>query len=159
MYRAVCVGDRFTKKGFSVLEMIFVLALVVIILGISLIRMRGMSEHKNIETAKGDLRAIQTAVNAYYLNHSSTYPTGSDWQSSDLASDSPRVLRQVLYDPFRTANAEYSYSVSGNGKYYVAFSYGPDGAADITGIDNNGKLTGQNDDDIFITNGTGTFSS
>lgn len=166
VYRESCIVHRSTnhdsrseKKGFSVLEMIFVLVLVVIILGISLIRMRGMSEHKNIETAKGDLRAIQTAINAYYLNHSSAYPAGSDWQSNDLVNDSPRVLRQILYDPFRTGNSEYSYSVSGNGKYYVAFSYGSDSAADITGIDNNGKLTGQNDDDIFITNGTGTFSS
>jgi len=148
-----------SSRGFSLLEMIFVLGIVVVVLGISVVRMRGMSDQKNIETARGDLRAIQTAVNAYYLNNSSVYPAGSDWQSNDLANDSPRVLRQVLYDPFRAANTEYSYSVSGDGKYYVIYSYGPDAAADITGIDNNGKLTGQNDDDIFITNGTGTFLS
>ena len=148
-----------TAKGFSILEMIFVLTLIVIILGISLPRMRGMSDQKSIETAKGDLRVIQTAINAYYLNHASVYPAGSDWQTNDLANDSPRVLRQVLYDPFRSANTEYSYSVSANGKYYVVVSYGPDRVADITGIDNNGKLTGQHDDDIFVTNGTGTFPS
>jgi hypothetical protein len=35
------------------------------------------------------------------------------------------------------------------------FSYGPDGAADITGIGTTGVLTGASDDDIYATNGTG----
>lgn len=134
-----------------------VLAIVAIILGVLIPRLAGMQDQRRIEIARGDLRAIQTAVHAYYLNHNRTYPAGADWQNNDLAHDDPRVLRQVLYDPFRPANTEYSYFLSANRKYYVAFSYGPDGVADITAVNNTGQLTGENDDDIMVSNGTGTF--
>ena len=145
------------KVGFTVLELIVVLVVISFILGVVIVRTGGLNDQKRIETAKGDLRAIQTAINAYYLNHNNIYPVGADWQNNDLVNDNPRVLRQVLYDPFQPANTEYRYFASANGKYYAVFSYGPDKQADITGINNSGQLTGANDDDIFMTNGTGTF--
>src|SRR3989338_7454852 len=145
--------------GFSIFELVIVLTLVALILGVLLIRTGGLGDQSRIETARGDLRAIQTAINAYYLNHNKTFPDGADWQNNDLVHDDPRVLRQVLYDPFRSPAAEYSYFRSSNGTYYVAFSYGADRTDDITGISNAGNMTGQNDDDIFVTNGSGTFGS
>lgn len=146
------------RRGVTVLEMIVVLVLAVMMLGIFFLRMGGFQDHIRIEEARGDLKALETAIHAYYLNHSNVYPAGSDWQNNDLANDSPRVLRQVLYDPFQAASTEYAYFASSNGTYYVVFSYGPDRAADITGINDSGQLTGTNDDDIFRTNGTGTFA-
>lgn len=145
-------------KGFSILEMIVVLGLVGIILGIVALKSGGFSEQRKRETVKGDLRAIQTAMNSYFLRHNYAYPDGSDWMSTDLVEDNPRILRQILYDPFRAANTQYSYFKSTDGKYYVVFSYGPDAAVDVTGINTSGKLTGASDDDIFVTNGDGTFS-
>ena len=164
-----------SNRGFSLLEMIVVISLISIILGIFIVRSSGMQDQRLIDTAKGDLRAIQTAINNYYFHHANTYPSGVDWLSNDLVNDTPRVLRQIVYDPFRPTDSlgdgdrrrppgvipgkpQYSYYTSSDGKYYVAFSYGPDREGDISGISNNGKLTGNNDDDIFVTNGTGTFS-
>lgn len=149
--------DTSPSGAFTMIETIVVLVLVSIIVGVFILRGGGLGNQKRIETARGDLRALQTGIHAYYLNHSNTYPAGADWQSNDLVNDNPRVLRQVLYDPFRAANTEYSYFVSSNGKYYAVFSYGPDGATDITGINNSGQLTGADDDDISLSNGTGTF--
>ena len=143
------------EAGFSVLEMVVVLILIAFLLGVFLIRMGGLSDQRNIETAKGDLRAIQAAVHAYYLNHNKTYPVGADWQNNDLVHDDPRVLRQVLYDPFRSPAAEFSYYRSNNGIYYVAFSYGPGRTAGITGISDSGQLLGTTGDDIYVTNGAG----
>ena len=145
--------------GLTFLEMLVVLVVISFLLGIFIIRTRGFTDQYGIETARGDLRSLQTAINAYYLNNNNTYPSGSDWQTSDLVKDSPRVLRQILYDPFQPADTEYGYHTSPNGKYYVVFSYGPDLAADITGINNSGQLTSTSDDDIFLTNGTGTSAS
>ena len=170
---------RNDDNGFSIVEMIVVISLISIILGIFIVRSSGMQDQRLIDTAKGDLRAIQTAINNYYFHHANTYPSGVDWLSNDLVNDTPRVLRQVLYDPFVTTGGkrwvhlggpmgpdkliisekqEYTYFQSSNGKYYVVFSYGPDRQRDISSIDNNGKLTGTNDDDIFVTNGTGRSS-
>ena len=146
-------------RGFTVIEILVVLVLMALVLGIFITRMSGLGDQKNTETAHGDLRAIQTAINAYYLNHNKVYPAGADWQNNDLVNDSPRVLRQKLYDPFRAASTEYSYFTSSDEKYYVAFSYGPDRAADITGINTSGNLAGTNNDDIFVTNGTAIFGS
>ncbi len=145
---------RTKASGFSILEMIVVLALIAVILGVFIYRLGGVGDQNRIETARGDLRAIQTAINAYYLNHNNTFPSGTDWLNNDLVNDNPRVLRQIVYDPFRSGNVEYSYVLRVN--YYVAFSYGPDKTQDITGIrGDTGELLGQNDDDIYITNGVG----
>ena len=144
--------------GFSILEITIVLVLISLILGVFLMRTSGFSDLTRSETARGDLRAIQKAINAYYLNYyahgSYSYPSGSDWQNNNLANDNPKVLRQILYDPFRSTNTEYSYYLSANGKYYTAFSYGPNRNADITGISDIGALTGSVGDDIYVTNGS-----
>jgi hypothetical protein len=99
---------------------------------------------------------MQTAVESYYMNQTpNAYPaTSTTVCASTLNSASPLVIGEVLYDPFRSS-AEYNYIKSSNGTYYVIFSYGPDGAADITGIGTTGVLTGTNDDDIYVSNGTG----
>ncbi len=147
-----------SNDGVTALETIIVITLIGLIMGFLIIRMAGVSDQKMIQIVKGDLRSLQTAIHAYYLNHDQMYPSGADWQNDDLVSDSPRVLRQVLYDVFQGPTSEYNYSTSTDGKYYVVFSNGPDRIADITGIDTNGKLMGQNDDDIFMTNGDGSFA-
>jgi type II secretory pathway pseudopilin PulG len=146
------------RDGFTILETMIALAITILLLGLFVFRSGGLGDQKRIETAKGDLRAIQKAIHAYYLNNSNAYPAGSDWQSSDLLDDSPQALNTRLYDPFQAADTDYGYETSGNGTYYVVFSYGPDRTADITGINNSGQLTGTNDDDIFLTNGMGTFA-
>jgi type II secretory pathway pseudopilin PulG len=153
-----CKGTRLQRLGFSILEIVVVLVLVMTVLGILMVRTGGLNDQQRIETARGDLRALQTAIHAYYLNNSNAYPAGSDWQTTDLASDTPRVLADILDDPFQAVNTEYEYETSANGNYYVVFSVGPDRTADITGINNSGELTGTSDDDIFLTNGTGTFA-
>jgi len=81
------------------------------------------------------------------------YPaTSTTVCASDLNNDTPLIIGEPLLDPFESAT-EYNYIL--NDPYYVAFSTGPDGAADITGISAAGVLAGANDDDIYATNGTG----
>ncbi len=144
--------------GLTLIEMVMVFSLVALVLGIFVVRTAGLNDQKRIETARGDLRALETAVHAYYLNHSNVYPSGSDWQTNDLQSENPRVTGQVLFDPFASSSGEYLFSTSANGSYYVIYSIGPNRTANITGINNNGLLTGVNADDIFVTNGTSAFA-
>lgn len=143
--------------GFSLLEMIVVLALMASLFGIFIFRTKGFQDQTKIERVRGDLRSLQKAIQAYYLNHQNQFPAGSDWQNNDLTNDAPRLLRQILYDPFESGNTEYRYFVSPNGKYYVVFSVGSNDVADITGITDTGKLLGVNADDIFVSNGADSF--
>ncbi len=154
------------KRGFTLLEIIVALALIGTILGILSFRLQGMQDQRKSEQARGHLRLLQSAIQSYYLHHTDSsgnhyYPSGSDWQSSDLINSTPNVLTSVLIDPFQSSQTAYTYYTSSNGKFYAAFSIGPDGAAKISGISDIGKLTAVNGsavmDDIFVTNGTGTF--
>ena len=65
------------------------------------------------------------------------------------------IIKTALTDPFKSSQ-EYSYATSdsSDSQYYVVFSVGPDGTADITGINTSGVIQGDPDDDIYISNGT-----
>jgi type II secretory pathway pseudopilin PulG len=159
--------DRKLRRAFTIIEVLIVTVLIVLILGVFMVRTSGVWEQQAMETARGDLRALQTAVNSYYLNTNEQYPDGANWQTGDLIDAAPKVLDSIRLDPFpqRTGGCagwttvvgrQYEYRLSQNQTYYVIYSYGPDRARGIMNIDNNGLLVGSIGDDIFVTNGTGT---
>ncbi len=141
----------FRKKGFTILELLIVIGVIAILVGIALPRFKGMKDEGNSAKAKGELRAIQTAVESYYIHNASAYPAAL----TNLTTAVPTIINPVPDDPFNGTN-DYSYAVSPNGTYYVIYSIGPGGAATITGIDNTGALTGSAGDDIYVSNGTST---
>ena len=143
------------KKGFTLIELIIVIAVIAILVGIALPRLRGMIEEGNTAKAAAELRALQAGVESYYIHHSKAYPTdgSSTWQSA-LTGASPKLIGTALTDPFSTSSAQYQFDKSSNGLYYIIWSVGPDNTADITGVDTAGALTGSADDDIYVSNGT-----
>jgi general secretion pathway protein G len=150
---------RLIKKGFTIIELLVVILIIGILVGIAIPHIVGIQEQANITKAEAELRLLETGIESVYVNSKpNAYPASSTTIcDTTLNSESPLIVAEILYDPFRTS-AEYNYILSTNGRYYVAFSYGPDGAADITGIGNTGVIAGTNDDDIFATNGDGTFA-
>jgi len=160
-------GETKMKRGFTLIEMMIVIAVIAILVGIALPHFRGMQEEGWAVKAAGELRTLATAIESYYIHNSRQYPDqattpATDWQTN-LPGNGPTIVASTLYDPFIAGNTEYSYATSAasNSKYYIVFSVGPDGAADITGIDDaNGAVLGGPDDDIYFTNsqaGTGGF--
>ncbi len=160
------------RRGFSLIELMIVIAVIAILVGISLPHFRGMQEEGWTVKAAGELRTLATAIESYYIHNSRAYPdqgatVQTDWQSN-LSGNGPTIVASTLYDPFIAGSTEYSYATSasaadGDSQYYVIFSVGPDGTADITGIDTAGELTWSGvdpNDDIYFTNaeaGTGGF--
>jgi len=142
------------KKGFTLIELLVVISVIAILVGIAIPRFKGMQDEANSSKAKAELRVLQTAIESHYMNATpNAYPaTSTTVCASDLNNDSPLIIGEPLLDPFESAT-EYNYIL--NNPYYVVFSTGPDGAADITGISAAGALTGVNDDDIYASNGTG----
>lgn len=145
------------RAGFTIIELMVVMLVIAILVGVTIPRFKGMQDQANISKAEMELKTLQTAVESYYINQNPrAYPSSTETLASDYLVDAvPNIVSSVLYDPFRSGSVEYGYYRSDNGNYYVITSVGPDGAADITGIDDTGALTGTDDDDIYATNGVG----
>lgn len=145
------------KKGFTLVELVIVISVIAILVGIALPRLRGMIDEGNTAKGASELRALQAAVESYYIHHSKAYPSdgSATWQSSLTASTTkPKLIGTALTDPFSTSSVQYQYDKSANGLYYIIWSVGPDNTADVTGVDDTGALTGSADDDIYVSNGT-----
>lgn len=146
------------ERGFTLIELMIVMAVIAILVGIALPRFKGMKDEANVAKSNGELRALKTALESYYIHQSPhAYPaTTTTVCATNLLIAKPRLIEVELYDPFgATSTTEYNYSRSANGKYYVVFSAGPDEAYDITGISDAGVLAGTDDDDPYSTNGSG----
>lgn len=156
------------KRGFTLIELMIVISVMAILIGIALPYFKGMQDEGNSAKAAGELRTLTTGIESYYIHNDNEYPdqvdAGAaptvDWQS-DLTGATPTLVKIILKDPFNSGN-EYYYATSdtSGSEYYIVFSVGPDGAADITGIGTDGVIAGPSDDDIYITNaesGVGGF--
>lgn len=147
--------DTRKQAGFTLLEILVVISLIIIIAAIAIPRFSGVSDEGKKAKAAAELRTIQTALESYLLKTSPTVP--GDWRELEkvLEDANPRLVGEVsdFVDPF-TASANYLYKKSANNKYYVIHSIGPDRTSDITGITDTGAVTPDNpDDDIYVTNG------
>ncbi len=144
---------RNKQDGFTLLEMLIVVGIIAVIVGVALPNFRGTQDEANNSAAKAELRTIATGLESYATHNDNSFPT----KLSDLTKATPKIVSEVPADPFQSGGKEYSYKLSKNKAYYVSWSVGMDRASDITGIGDTGILTGKDDDDIFVTNGTGTF--
>lgn len=142
------------NKGFTLVEMLVVITVIAILLGIIIPRFKGMQEEANRAKAKAELKTLQTAVESWYMHQTpqSYPPTTTILCGSYLNTASPLIVATPLYDPFAPPGIEYSYAVSPAGAYYVIWSVGPNGTA-ITGIGDDGLVTGSASTDIYVTNG------
>ncbi len=148
------------KKSFTLIELMIVMAIIAILVGMVLPRFKGMRDQANISKAQGEVRAIKTAIESYFIRNGA-YPLTSTTVCATyltLATTYPRILESPLYDPFgATATTEYRYIRSANGAYYVIFSIGPNATANITGISAAGVVAPANrQDDVWTSNGSGT---
>ena len=115
------------RRGFTLIELMIVIAVISILIGIALPRFRGMQAEGLIAQAKGELRTLQTAVESYYIHNNNTYPaTGSAALGTALGSATPSIIDYVPADPFSAS--DYVYVMGGtNSKYYIIYSAGPGG--------------------------------
>lgn len=145
------------RKGFTILELLIVIAVIAILVGIALPRFRGMQDEGNIAKAKGELRSLQTAVESYYIHNNNTLPA----TLAALASAVPNLVgttTSMPKDPF-VAGGATDYGYSPGTVYFAIYSKGPngDGSAGVpdptTGIS---TVTGSC---IYVTNGSGSKAS
>jgi len=140
------------KRGFTILELLIVIAVIAILVGIALPRFRGMREEGYVAQAKGELRTLQTATESYFI-HNSSYPSaGATWQTA-LTGASPTIIGTALTDPFSNAGAQYLIALSDNGDHYVIYSIGP-GANGSAVISDAGAVTETNGSSCVFVSGS-----
>ncbi|MDD5449473.1 MAG: type II secretion system protein [Candidatus Omnitrophica bacterium] len=142
----------FKNKGFTIIELLIVIAVIAILVGIALPRFRGMQEEGKIAQAKGELRTLQTGLESYYIHNNNTYPAAL----SSLTSATPNIIGAALpTDPFNGSN-NYGYATDGASpvKYYVIYSVGSGGNGSAA-VSTAGVVTETNGSScIYVTNGS-----
>lgn len=131
------------KKGFTILELLVVISVLVILIGIAIPRFKGMQDAARVAQVKGELQTMQAAVESYYINQTTkAFPASSATVgSSILSTTTPQIITSTPpYDPFAAANVEYNYKLSADSKYYVIASVGASGTGG-TSIVNGGTVT------------------
>lgn len=138
------------SKGFTLVEMLIVIAILAILYAMAAANVMGMQYEAKIARVKGDLKTLELALNSYFKNHD-ICPDKAGYQTALLLSKS-NILTGNLLDPFAaTANTQYSYDTSSNNYYYVAYSVGLGRNGSAT-VGNNGIVEKENDP-ICVTNG------
>ncbi|MFA6320603.1 MAG: type II secretion system protein [Candidatus Omnitrophota bacterium] len=135
------------KKGFTIIEILIVIAVIGILAGLALPRFRGMQDEANIAKSNRELKTVQAALESYAMHNSGNYPANL----SVLAASTtvPRIISSVPSDPFAAAGTDYGYSLSSNGEYYVLWSAGVNGGGTAS-VSDDGAATVSNSP--YITN-------
>ena len=145
------------QSAFTLIEMMIVIVVISILIGVLLPSFRGTQDEASEQRGRSELRTIATALESYFIHNSNQFPA----TLPSLTTATPRIISVIPNDPFRTGANDYAYALSGNGSYYVVYSYGSDRDQDISGINNSGQMTESGDctGDDWISNGVGTDAS
>lgn len=145
------------KKGFTILELLIVISVLVILIGIAIPRFKGMQDAAKISQVKAELQTVQAAVESYYTNQTvKVYPpTSSTVGQSYLGVTTPQILTNAPpYDPFgASSTTEYEYLLSASGAHYVIYSKGASAGGSCS-IVNGGTVT-ISGGALCATNGSG----
>lgn len=133
--------------GFTLIEMLIVIAVIVALASIILPSFKGMQEEGDMVGAKGEVNTIKTALESFYMHNSYQYPS----YLTQLLSAQPRIINEMPEDRFNRPN-NYNYQTPTTG-YYVVWSNGPDRTADLSYESLTGILPKSSiKDDIVATN-------
>ena len=144
------------KKGFTIIELLIVIAVIAILVGIALPRFKGMRDEGNITRAKGELRSLQSAVESFRI-HTGAYPAAAGFEAT-LVGATPQIISAAMNDPFAAAGTNYQLVLSNgvSGNFYAIYSVGPAANGAVSAVDNTtGGVTETNGAScIYVSNGS-----
>jgi general secretion pathway protein G len=97
-----------SQKGFTLIELVFVVVILAILAGVALINLGGTDKDAKIAAAKSDLRTLSTALKVYKAKEGK-YPDTLAALTSDGASGYKPMIDSIPDDP---SNAGHSYDYS-----------------------------------------------
>jgi prepilin-type N-terminal cleavage/methylation domain-containing protein len=103
------------ENGFTLIELLIVIVILGILAAIVVFSVSGITDKGNTSACKADKATVETAVEAYYANQTTspaTYP-------ADLADAKAKLIGPFLHAPWPT---EVTYSLDATGHPVVAAS-------------------------------------
>jgi prepilin-type N-terminal cleavage/methylation domain-containing protein len=142
--RAELSKGRGPKKGFTLVELLIVMAVLAILMVTPLLLYKGMQDEARQSKAERDLRLLKLSVESYYKNHNNVYPAENDYMTT-LHGSLPLILNAQVYDPFGATNVTpYVYKLAtgdpSDSTYYVIYSVGVSGTGSAA-VSNSGIVT------------------
>jgi general secretion pathway protein G len=121
--------DNRIRTGFTLVELLVVIVIISLLAGIMAPKMLGQIDKAKWDLTKSKMKAIETAIEAYYTN-CGDYPGGLNNLMTNPGIDGwsgPYLNESQLIDPW---GFEYVYVLEGtiNQGSYDIISYGKDGA-------------------------------
>ena len=122
-------ASKVTLRGFTLVELLIVMAVVAILVAVIIPSFRGMQEEGWITKAEQEIQTLQTAVESYY-RHNDAYPSNI---GEALRQTKPQIIYKPMQDPWKTSEVVWdsvSYNtygyITGNdsdfGDYYIIYS-------------------------------------
>lgn len=118
------------NKGFTLVELMIVITVIAILATIGVMSFNRVQKQARDTKRKGDLRALYTALQAYYTENQFSYP-------ATLAGLTPTFIPSVPTDPIPAQSyvynyGTYSYSIcaqseTGGASYWVVSTKNPGG--------------------------------
>ncbi len=146
------------KKGFTLIEILLVVAIIGALVGILAIRASDVGSDAKKKAVAADLKSLKAAVEVFFIQNSE-FPEINTWEAK-LVEATPRLIDEVPADPYKSTG-KYTYMLNTDdpaGTYYVIFSVGPDGTTanvDVKATDN-GTVTilagGLSADNLWVSN-------
>jgi prepilin-type N-terminal cleavage/methylation domain-containing protein len=111
------------KKGFTLIEVLFVLAIMAVIAGFTLPYFEGIRNESKLSKAETELALLKTAVESYYQYQGQFPPT-----LVSLTSTQPKVINKIFADPFKTDTSTNpaTYGYQNHSTFYIIYSRGLD---------------------------------
>jgi len=116
------------KKGFTLVELLIVVAIIGILAGIAIPNFMGARTKAQVARAFADMDAIGKAEEMYYMDHISTGYTASQ---DNLTTT---YLRTELTDPWTKDYRICTNGVASDNTVYAILCNGPDAISDVTTI-------------------------
>jgi type II secretion system protein G len=144
------------KKGFTLIEILIVLAVIGVLAAALMVRAVNLGPDAKNKRAENDLRLIKLAIEAYIAD-TGRLPDATDADQLEvrLTNASKRLIDYIPNDPWGTE--KYGYATDGGNPptYYVIYSVGKNGVEEITGVSasSGGEVqVSDTTDDIWVSN-------
>ncbi len=138
--------SKFSRKGFTLIEILIVVAIIAILAGVVLVGLRGAGPQARDARRVADLRQIQNGLELFF-NKTGSYPAAPggaggplDWAALETALIAANVNIKSI--PKSPRPPEYMYGTDSTGTSYVLQATLEEGDSKLTDNDLDGSIFG-----------------